>query len=231
MPRSTGSGSPRCSTTSARSRCRRPSSTSRRRSRRPSGGPSSSIRGSARSSSSTPRPCATPCRSSCTTTSDYAGHGYPYGLRANEIPLGARIVAIADAYDAMTNDRPYKRAMSHDAAIAELRQHAGTQFDPELVGLFCDLYANRVPSARPDRAGDHEHHGQHGRSAGATDAPDVGRHVVRHAGSRWRRHGRHGTGTTSLAAARDGAARGRARRQTRTGSRRADRVPGDVPRG
>ena len=39
----------------------------------------------------------------------YAGHGYPYGLRANEIPLGARIVAIADAYDAMTHDRPYKR--------------------------------------------------------------------------------------------------------------------------
>ena len=78
----------------------------------------------------------------------FAGHGYPYGLRANEIPLGARIVAIADAYDAMTNDRPYKRAMSHDAAIAELRQHAGTQFDPELVGLFCDLYANRAP--RPD---------------------------------------------------------------------------------
>ena len=45
----------------------------------------------------------------------YAGHGYPYGLRANEIPLGARIVAIADAYDAMINDRPYKRAISHDA--------------------------------------------------------------------------------------------------------------------
>jgi hypothetical protein len=79
----------------------------------------------------------------------YAGHGYPYGLRANEIPLGARIVAIADAYDAMTNDRPYKRAMSHDAAIAELRQHAGTQFDPELVGLFCDLYATRAPMPDP----------------------------------------------------------------------------------
>ena len=45
----------------------------------------------------------------------YAGHGYPYGLRANEIPLGARIVAIADAYDAMIHDRPYKRAISHDA--------------------------------------------------------------------------------------------------------------------
>ena len=78
----------------------------------------------------------------------YAGHGYPYGLRANEIPLGARIVAIADAYDAMTHDRPYKRAISHDAAIVELQQHAGTQFDPELVTLFCDLYTNEAP--RPD---------------------------------------------------------------------------------
>ncbi len=79
----------------------------------------------------------------------YAGHGYPFGLRANEIPLGARIVAIADAYDAMINDRPYKRAMSHDAAIAELRRHAGTQFDPELVSLFCDLYAAHPPQADP----------------------------------------------------------------------------------
>jgi diguanylate cyclase (GGDEF)-like protein len=75
----------------------------------------------------------------------FAGHGYPYGLRANEIPLGARIVAIADAYDAMTNDRPYKRAISHEQAVAELRRHAGTQFDPELVELFCDLYADHAP--------------------------------------------------------------------------------------
>src|SRR5688572_4756962 len=76
----------------------------------------------------------------------YAGHGYPFGLRANEIPLGARIVAVADAYDAMTTDRPYKRAMSHPAAIAELRRHAGTQFDPELVESFCDLYGNEAPT-------------------------------------------------------------------------------------
>ena len=75
----------------------------------------------------------------------YAGHGYPYGLRANEIPLGARIVAIADAYDAMVHDRPYKRAISHEQAIDELRRHAGTQFDPELVELFCDLYATHAP--------------------------------------------------------------------------------------
>ena len=80
----------------------------------------------------------------------FAGHGYPYGLRGTEIPLGARIVAVADAYDAMVNDRPYKRAVSHDEAIAELRRHAGTQFDPELVNVFCDLYATRKPE--PDAA-------------------------------------------------------------------------------
>lgn len=79
----------------------------------------------------------------------YAGHGYPYGLRANEIPLGARIVAVADAYDAMIHDRPYKRAMSHEKAVEELRRHAGTQFDPELVGLFCDLYATTAPEPDP----------------------------------------------------------------------------------
>jgi HD-GYP domain-containing protein (c-di-GMP phosphodiesterase class II) len=79
----------------------------------------------------------------------YSGHGYPFGLRGNDIPLGARIVAIADAYDAMTHDRPYKRAIGHDEAVAELRRHAGTQFDPELVTLFCDLFAARAPSPDP----------------------------------------------------------------------------------
>jgi diguanylate cyclase (GGDEF)-like protein len=79
----------------------------------------------------------------------YSGHGYPFGLRGSEIPLGARIVAIADAYDAMTHDRPYKRAMDHDSAIRELRRHAGTQFDPELVSLFCDLFASHAPLPDP----------------------------------------------------------------------------------
>ncbi len=80
----------------------------------------------------------------------YGGHGYPFGLRANDIPLGARIVAVADAYDAMTHDRPYKRAISHDLAIEELRRYAGTQFDPRLVTLFCDIYANTPPTVDPD---------------------------------------------------------------------------------
>ncbi len=79
----------------------------------------------------------------------YSGHGYPYGLRGNDIPLGARIVSIADAYDAMIHDRPYKRAVTHELAIRELRRHAGTQFDPELVGLFCDLYSERAPIIVP----------------------------------------------------------------------------------
>jgi diguanylate cyclase (GGDEF)-like protein len=82
----------------------------------------------------------------------FSGHGYPYGLRGNDIPLGARIVAIADAYDAMIHDRPYKRAISHEQAIAELRRHAGTQFDPDLVTLFCELYSDGVPQPDPELA-------------------------------------------------------------------------------
>jgi diguanylate cyclase (GGDEF)-like protein len=79
----------------------------------------------------------------------FSGHGYPFGLRGSEIPLGARIVAIADAYDAMVHDRPYRAAIGHRAAIAELRQHAQLQFDPVLVQLFCDLYAASPPQADP----------------------------------------------------------------------------------
>ncbi|HEX4897511.1 MAG TPA: HD domain-containing phosphohydrolase, partial [Candidatus Limnocylindrales bacterium] len=83
----------------------------------------------------------------------FGGAGYPYGLRGHEIPLGARIVAIADAYDAMIQDRPYKRKISHEAAIIELRAHAGTQFDPELVEIFCDMYGAVAPEADPAAVG------------------------------------------------------------------------------
>ena len=64
------------------------------------------------------------------------GGGYPLGLSKNEIPLPCRILSIVDAYDAMTNDRPYRKAMLTQDAINELEQAAGTQFDPSLVQLF-----------------------------------------------------------------------------------------------
>jgi hypothetical protein len=83
----------------------------------------------------------------------FGGAGYPYGLRGHEIPLGARIVAIADAYDAMIQDRPYKRKISHEAAVEELRRHAGTQFDPELVEIFCDIFGTVAPVADPTAVG------------------------------------------------------------------------------
>jgi diguanylate cyclase (GGDEF)-like protein len=67
------------------------------------------------------------------------GKGYPLGLTGNAIPLECRILTIADAYDAMTSDRPYRRAMPHQAALAELRRYAGKQFDPELVAAFVNI--------------------------------------------------------------------------------------------
>jgi diguanylate cyclase (GGDEF)-like protein/putative nucleotidyltransferase with HDIG domain len=75
----------------------------------------------------------------------FGGHGYPHGLRGRDIPLGSRIVSIADAYDAMIQERPYKRAVDHADALAELHRHAGTQFDPELVEIFTRLFSNQVP--------------------------------------------------------------------------------------
>jgi putative nucleotidyltransferase with HDIG domain len=67
------------------------------------------------------------------------GTGYPDGLGGEEIPLETRIVSVVDAYDAMTSDRPYRRAMSHEAALAEIAEEAGTQFDPLVVEQFLAL--------------------------------------------------------------------------------------------
>ncbi|MEO7295135.1 MAG: diguanylate cyclase [Candidatus Limnocylindria bacterium] len=75
----------------------------------------------------------------------YNGGGYPHGLKGNEIPLGARIVSVADAYHAMVHERPYSDVRTHEEALDELRRHAGTQFDPAVVNVFCAIYEHAVP--------------------------------------------------------------------------------------
>ena len=78
------------------------------------------------------------------------GLGYPRGLRGADIPLGSRIVMIADAFDAMTSDRPYRRAMTAERAVQELKKHAGTQFDAGAVQALEDLIvAGRFAILRP----------------------------------------------------------------------------------
>jgi diguanylate cyclase (GGDEF)-like protein/putative nucleotidyltransferase with HDIG domain len=76
------------------------------------------------------------------------GGGYPDGLAAEDIPIGSRIILACDAYHAMTSDRPYRAAMSHAEAIAELSANAGTQFDPRVVEvLIGQLYGQRQAAA------------------------------------------------------------------------------------
>ena len=66
------------------------------------------------------------------------GTGYPKGLKGDEISLQARIIAVADSYDAMTKERTYRKALSKEEAIAELKKCSGTQFDPEVVKVFIE---------------------------------------------------------------------------------------------
>jgi putative nucleotidyltransferase with HDIG domain len=69
------------------------------------------------------------------------GGGYPTGRVGERIPLEARVLAVADAFDAMTSDRPYRPALDRDEAVAEVARCAGTQFDPEVVRVFLELFA------------------------------------------------------------------------------------------
>jgi putative nucleotidyltransferase with HDIG domain len=78
------------------------------------------------------------------------GSGYPRGLKGEDTPIDARIVHVADAYDAMTTDRPYRPGMNHAAALLVLAANAGTQFDPEIVRAFMTL---------PDRSGEERESG------------------------------------------------------------------------
>ncbi len=84
------------------------------------------------------------------------GTGYPNGLRGEEIPLGSRIIAVSDAFDAMTSDRVYRRALPTDVALAELRKGCGVQFDPRIVELFESVVLRRsqLGSFQPGSAAD-----------------------------------------------------------------------------
>lgn len=79
------------------------------------------------------------------------GSGYPHGLKGEEIPLGARINLAVDAYNALTTDRPYRRARSPEAALRELEAHAGTQFDPQVVAALRVALGMERPMARQPR--------------------------------------------------------------------------------
>ena len=76
------------------------------------------------------------------------GAGYPDGLRDDAIPLSARIIAVVDAFDAMTDDRPYRPAMPAARAIAELRRQAGAQFDGTVVEAFAEAIATPLATPR-----------------------------------------------------------------------------------
>ncbi len=77
----------------------------------------------------------------------YDGKGYPHGLRENEIPLGAKIIAVADAYDAMTTEREFQTKISADAAFEILQSEKGQQFDPKIVESFIELIRQSLPKA------------------------------------------------------------------------------------
>lgn len=90
------------------------------------------------------------------------GTGYPHRLEGEAIPLGARIIFVCDSWHAMTSDRPYRKALPREVALAELRRHAGTQFDPAVVAAFCEV----MDVARASGGG-------HRDGARAADARDV----------------------------------------------------------
>ena len=78
---------------------------------------------------------------------NFDGSGYPEGLRGESIPLGSRIIIVADAYEAMTSDRIYRKAIGHDRALEQLNKYKGVQFDPKVVRAIDQLLAKRGPDA------------------------------------------------------------------------------------
>ena len=87
----------------------------------------------------------------------FDGTGYPRGLKESEIPLGARVFGVVDAYDAMTSRRPYREAMSQDDALEEVMRNSGTQFDPEVVSAFLKMIRTNPDGFRDEQ----EEYGTH----------------------------------------------------------------------
>lgn len=83
------------------------------------------------------------------------GTGYPFGLIGERIPLPARIIAVVDTYDAMTNVRPYRKPLSKDKVIQELKDFSGRQFDAQLVNVFLDLMPH-IEKENPEKAGEED---------------------------------------------------------------------------
>jgi HD-GYP domain-containing protein (c-di-GMP phosphodiesterase class II) len=77
------------------------------------------------------------------------GQGYPRGLDGAEIPLEAKVLAVADSYEAMTNDRVYREAISHERAVEELQQNCGKQFDEVVVEAFLEVLDRSAEPLRP----------------------------------------------------------------------------------
>jgi HD-GYP domain-containing protein (c-di-GMP phosphodiesterase class II) len=75
------------------------------------------------------------------------GNGYPDKLAGEDIHVFARILSVADAYDAMTSKRLYRQVLSQESAVAELRKHSGTQFDPQIVDIFIAILKERKSAA------------------------------------------------------------------------------------
>ncbi|HUT07438.1 MAG TPA: HD domain-containing phosphohydrolase, partial [Candidatus Latescibacteria bacterium] len=82
----------------------------------------------------------------------YDGTGYPDKLKGKEIPMGARIMAIADTYDSITSERPYRKPASHRFAVKEIVGCSGTQFDPEVIGRFLEIASTFVPDQGQEEA-------------------------------------------------------------------------------
>ncbi len=79
------------------------------------------------------------------------GNGYPDGLKGDQIPPGAKIVTLADSFDAMTTDRPYRKKLPLEDVLEDFRANTGTQFDPDVMCAFCRAFLNEIEGRKEKR--------------------------------------------------------------------------------